>query len=66
MYKEIVQKIIDLLKADAALSEPAKVKKYYFGIPPGGEGRLPVGQRPLGGGSRRNRDSPEGAVPDGF
>ena len=32
-YKEIIQKVIDLLKADANLSEPDKIKKYYFGIP---------------------------------
>jgi len=32
-YKEIVQKTIDLLKADANLSEPDKIKKYYFGVP---------------------------------
>jgi len=33
LYKEITQKIIDLLKADADLSEPSKIKKYYFGVP---------------------------------
>lgn len=33
VYKEIVQKIIDLLKTDADLSEPSKIKKYYFGVP---------------------------------
>ncbi|MCP8308684.1 MAG: hypothetical protein H3Z53_05315 [archaeon] len=32
-YKEIIQKTIDLLKADENLSEPDKIKKYYFGLP---------------------------------
>jgi hypothetical protein len=34
MRKEIVQKIIDILKGDDALKEPDKVRKYYFGYPP--------------------------------
>lgn len=33
MYKEIVQKIIDLLKVNANLLEPDKIRKYYFGEP---------------------------------
>ncbi len=32
-YKEIVQKTIDLLKADENLLEPDKIKRYYFGVP---------------------------------
>jgi len=33
MYKEVVQKVIDLLKVDAQLLEPSIIKKYYFGEP---------------------------------
>lgn len=33
MYKEICQKIIDLLKADAALLRPSIIKEYFFGRP---------------------------------
>ena len=33
MYKEIVQKIIDLLKADANLAKPSVIKEYFFGRP---------------------------------
>lgn len=33
MYKEITQKIIDLLKADAALLRPTVIKEYFFGRP---------------------------------
>ena len=32
MYKEIVEKILNLLQADATLSQT--VKKWYFGFPP--------------------------------
>ncbi|MCP8316518.1 MAG: hypothetical protein H3Z51_06625 [archaeon] len=32
-YKEIIQKVLDLLKADENLSEPDKIKKYHFGLP---------------------------------
>ena len=32
-YKAIVQKIIDLLKANTNLSEPSSIRKWYFGIP---------------------------------
>ena len=32
-YKDIIQKVIDLLEADANLSEPDKIRKYYFGLP---------------------------------
>lgn len=35
VYKEIVEKVIELLKADSSLSEPEKVAKYYFGAPIG-------------------------------
>lgn|GEM_PF-2012810 len=34
MRKEIIQKIIDILKADEALATPSKIRKYYFGYPP--------------------------------
>ena len=33
MYKEIVQKIIDLLKVDAALAKPTVIREYFFGRP---------------------------------
>ncbi|MEM3708826.1 MAG: hypothetical protein QXF43_04200 [Nitrososphaerales archaeon] len=33
MLKDIVQKIIDLLKADSDLSYPDKIKEYHFGAP---------------------------------
>ncbi|NWG09035.1 MAG: hypothetical protein HXX80_01765 [Nitrososphaerales archaeon] len=33
MYKEITQKIIDLLKAHADLICPTKIKEYHFGAP---------------------------------
>ena len=33
VYQEIVNKIITLLKADANLAEPDKIKKYYLGRP---------------------------------
>ena len=33
MYKEIVQKIIDLLSADPALAKPSVIREYYFGRP---------------------------------
>lgn len=33
MYKEIVQKIIDLLSADQALAKPSVIREYYFGRP---------------------------------
>jgi len=32
-YKETVQKIIDILKADARLTEGEKIAKYFFGLP---------------------------------
>ena len=34
MYKEIVEKIIELLKADSELAEPSKIRRYFFGYPP--------------------------------
>jgi len=33
IYKEITQKIIDLLKADANLVKPTVIKEYFFGMP---------------------------------
>jgi hypothetical protein len=33
-YKEIIQKIIDLLSADEALKKPNIIREYYFGRPP--------------------------------
>jgi len=33
LYREIVEKVIELLKSDPELSEPTKVKRYYFGFP---------------------------------
>jgi hypothetical protein len=33
LYKEIVNKIIDLLKADEALTKPVVIKEYFFGKP---------------------------------
>lgn len=33
MYKEIVQKIIDLLKVDTNLLQPSVIREYYFGRP---------------------------------
>ena len=33
VYKEIVQKIIDILKAHADLAYPDKIKEYHFGAP---------------------------------
>jgi len=34
MRKEIIQKIINILKADDALKTPDIIRKYYFGYPP--------------------------------
>lgn len=33
VYKEITQRIIDILKANANLTEPDKIRKYWFGVP---------------------------------
>ena len=33
MYREIVEKVIEILKSNPDLSEPEKIKRYYFGFP---------------------------------
>ena len=33
VHKEIIQKVIDLLKVDSNLLENSIIKKYYFGVP---------------------------------
>jgi hypothetical protein len=33
LYKEVVSKIIDLLKVDEALAKPTVIKEYFFGRP---------------------------------
>ncbi len=33
MYREIVEKIVELLKSDPELVEPSKIRRYYFGYP---------------------------------
>lgn len=52
--KNMVQAIIDILKADAGLAEPGTIKKYYFGEPKSMPVKYPViyaqftGRSPLG------------------
>lgn len=63
-YKEITQKIIDLLKADAALLRPTVIREYFFGRPePWPPAQLPciyvefeggpVASMGIGGGKKR-------------
>jgi hypothetical protein len=64
LYKEIVQKIIDLLKVDTVLLRPTIIKEYFFGRPtPWPPSQLPciyvdfeggpIASMGLGGGKKR-------------
>lgn len=40
--QDVVQKVIDILDADASLSSPTNIRRYYFGAPKDIPPRLPI------------------------